>query len=950
MANPALRILGNGQSSVEENASFADWARAVGPIIAPFAILACAARSEMLLVALVWAVFMIPGLLAANLLFGPEHPLGRGVARLGLASVLAMFPFSVLSWTGCMVHWRLSTVLVLYAIVYVAIVAIAAVLLLRRGRRGESGKSKEATPDSAGEKSAWPVLPLTADAPRWTAVVTLVGIVVVMVGVCMAAPPLAEERVRFNPQARPDWWHGVLVGAIGSLVAAAGLVLGYVRRTREAADEAVASAAGEAQTKHAENTTRSKGKSKTKRRGARDSVARPAFGGVNLQVLLIALLWIASAAITVYIMKAAYSVSVPEMELLKRGALPWNVDDVAYVSEAVDYAAGQPMGEYEASLGSDHAMSHAAMSPLMAPLVATISRVTGVGCAALHHSVMPPLMFLVGMSCLAGALSVVFRGHRWAVALGMLIALMMILKSWDYARVVVEMIVYRAMQGKSLHLLLLHPLQLASVLLVLHRGSWRHVGFAVAVAWVGHTIHPLATITGIVWYSAAVVLSRGNWLHVVIAAAVVWVGHTILPLTIPGMVLYSALVVITLVWWRRSLIQVVALLALSCGFAGLFYYVSHLPKDKPPPASDRVPGSPIQSRDLIRVDTLGFTLDDSFADDLESGFVTDELSQVFQQHKLYLPANMRIPFDEETGAYVVGGAQGGYRIAPVDGGFDVYETGGAPIPRHDPFWAFGCNTLYHAGALAVPIILAFGLRRREILWVGLIGAAVLLATNVTPLGKLLNMALPTSIFWRSRWMLPALVNMAIVGVVIYWSARVLLRRGTGAGGPVLAFISALIAVGMFGVMLYNSTSRLVRIGDNPVRLSKFSPDMHDLVGLLGGEDSSAFVFGPFVVQHELPQLMPNVQLVFSREKFMRTADHPQYRRIAEGAFNQLSQGTIAPDLLRLLLSVYPDIDHFVIYNRGAGARSAQALEAIGWERVGRAGIYEVWRRPDASVD
>src|SRR5436853_6355280 len=107
-------------------------------------------------------------------------------------------------------------------------------------------------------------------------------------------------------------------------------------------------------------------------------------------------------------------------------------DDVSYVSEAIDAAAGLPLGRWEASLGGGLDASRSATPIVGAPLVAAISQATGVAPAALHHAVLPPLMILLGASALAAALAVVFRRDRWLVPLGLVVGLAALAKSWDY--------------------------------------------------------------------------------------------------------------------------------------------------------------------------------------------------------------------------------------------------------------------------------------------------------------------------------------------------------------------------------------------------------------------------------------------------------------------------------------------------------------------------------------
>ncbi len=891
MKTSVARILGMPDRE-DGRPTLSDWARALGPLFAPFLILVCGVRLELLKTALCWSFFMIPGLLAVNLWFPAKHPLGRGVARLGVASVLAMFPFGILAWLACTFHWRLPFLGILYGLVYVAI-SVALVVLLARGRN-------MATEDDGEQAQDYPL-----SAPRWLAGVAIAGIALVLLGVVLSAPPSANlpDGQRFDRDLRPEWWHGAVLGGVGSLLAAGAVAfaLGKARRTFVKGEQDEQPQLEPTRRQDARGRRRVKGADKTfdERLGEQWSVA------------LIALIWLAAAGFTVHIMQAAYSVSVPNMEDLRRGALPWNVDDVAYVSEALDYLDGQPMGKYEPSLGGTFDLARSSMSPLTAPLVAMFAAVTGVSPAALHHSVMPPLVFLVGMSCLAAAVMTVLRCHRWAVPLGVLVAVMLIFKTWDYARCVVEMIVYRAMQTKSLHLLLAHPLQLATLVLLIERPSRRHFGATAAVATVGYGIHPLAAILGMVWA--------------------------------------TAMLVGTAVGRRKALPYVAALLVIYCGLGGLYHHESKRPKLHPLAASGRTAGTPIQSRDLVRVDSYVFSIDRSLKGALEAGKVTRELIRAFNRHDARLRIDSAITYDEEEESWTIGNGNG-YRVLKKADRLDVYQRHGQPVLRHDPFWAFGSNTLFLAGALAVPLVLAFGVWRRELVWVGLIGAAVLLTLNIEPLGRLLNFALPTSIMWRARWFLPALVNVAVVAAVLHWAVLVLIRSPQHSAGMFRRFAASLVAIGAFGLMLYNTTSMPVRVGEKPRNLSKFSDDIHELVDLLGGTDASPYVFGPFLVQHELPQLMPNIRLVFSRDKFMRPAKEPNARNVALGVQERLSRGALTPEQLEVLLSVYPGIDHIVTYNVKDRVNSEKALEQEGWQRIARAGVYDLWRAPQSATN
>ena len=410
------------------------------------------------------------------------------------------------------------------------------------------------------------------------------------------------------------------------------------------------------------------------KRGA-SSTAGPASAGSRLVILL----WAGAAVLTWHVMAASYRLPPSPDDRPRHMYRPsWNSDDVTYVSQAVDCRYGLPLGKYESSIGSDRSLKRADLSPLVAPLVAAISLVTGVPCAALHHSVLPPLIILVGMSALAAALMVVFRGYRWAVPLGTLIAAMMICKSWEYERSMAEFTIWRAMQNRSVHLWLVHPLQLATLVLLAARPDKRHLLWAAAVALVGHLVHPFATILGVVWSATTCGVS--------------------------------------VLWQRNALPKVLMLLACYGLLGGGYYAASHAAKPGKGLSTGRVAGEPEQSRDLARTDDR-------------------------------------------------------------------------PIPRQEPRILFGWNVLFCFGAVATPLWLVLGRKNREFLTVGLLGAVAVAVCNVTAVGRLLNVALPMSILWRARWLLPSLVSIALVSFVLYWAFSVVLRRSDRTTTPVRSFLA-----------------------------------------------------------------------------------------------------------------------------------------------------------------
>ncbi|GJM26328.1 MAG: hypothetical protein DHS20C16_27430 [Phycisphaerae bacterium] len=871
-----------------------EWIRALLPLLAPLAICTAGVRVELVWVAIVWIVLLVPGLLAVNLFFPAPHPFSNLASRFGVATLLAMVPAAVLGWTGCMLHWTLTTYLWVYGLVYLGLVAGLAHFLAHK------------SPDESNESPPWPTFELGLNTSKIAAAIVLLCVGAVFVGVVMASPPSDEfkDSTRYDPNGRPDWWYGAAVGAVGSVIGGITLLVAGLRnRKDDAAESTVADSK--------EDRKDSKGsKSHKKTKSAPTSAA-----GLNANWLAL-LVWVAAFGMTVHIMRVVYSESVP-VPSKKSTTLLWNVDDVAYVCEATDYLYGAEMGRYEPSTGGKVPMSRAGMSPMTAPLVAMIARFTGVTPPGLHHSVMPPLMILIGASCLAAVLSVIFRNDRWLVPLGLLVALLLIFKTWDYARCEVEMIAFRAMQTKAIHLIWVQPLQLASMLLLVTRPGRKHLGFAICAGIVAHTTHPFGTINAMVWSTALIV----------------------------GSLLFD----------RKAVVYLLVMLALSCGMAGVFHKVSQKPKDGPKLSSGRKKGTRIQSRDVVRIDVERFTMSADMEEHLQQSDVSDELRGALRANGVGLPSNVILEPESDGVWAILYGKRPVYRIRRDDTKLVVYECEGKPIARHDPFWSFGLNTLYTCGALSVPLLLGFGFRRREVFYVGWLGAAVLLSCNFEPLGRLLNQALPMSIFWRGRWMLPQLVSGAVLATMVYWCVCVLVCGRRENLTALVSLVASIVTLAGVGGMLVKSSSMALQVGDAPKNLTKFSDDMHGLVDVLGGVEASPYVFGPFMVHHELPQLMPNVQLVFSRDKFMRRVDAKDFRSVALGVFNSIRKGSLNVAAFDRLCELYP-IDHVVI-DRPVSAQSrrrvrgqvAQVLSQKGWTDIGSSGRYQVWRSPTAPA-
>ncbi|HNO77954.1 MAG TPA: DUF6077 domain-containing protein [Phycisphaerae bacterium] len=888
-----------GLSPEDSKRTPTEWIRALLPLMAPLAICASGVRVELIWVALAWIVLLVPGLLAVNLFFPAPHPFSGIAARFGVATLLAMVPAACVGWMGCMLHWTLSTYMWTFGLVYVGLIAAIAHFLAH--------KKESESPDAP----RWPSFDLGLNASKIIAAIVLICLGVVIVGVVMASPPSEEFqfKIRYDQYSRPGWWHGVVVGAVGSILGGLTLLVAGLRnraaKIDESADEHGATAEDSGQ-------TRNRGKGAKSRKSSESAQAPIALLGNWLSLLI----WIAAACLTVHLMRVVYSESVP-VPSKKASTLLWNVDDVAYVCEATDYLYGAEMGRFEPSIGSNVPMSRASMSPMMAPLVAMIAKFTGITPPALHHSVMPPLMILIGASCLVAVLSVIFRNDRWLVPLGLFVALLLIYKTWDHARCEVEMIAFRAMQSKGVHLIWVQPMQLAALLLLATRPGKLHLAFAFCTGIVAHTVHPFGTINAMVWSTAMVV----------------------------GAILFD----------RKAVLYLLAMLVFSCGLAGLYYTVSKQPKDGPKLSSGREKGSRIQSRDVIRIDEELFTIYGDLEQQLQQSTLTDEVRGALWANNVGLPQDVILEPEADGVWAIMYGKRPLYRIKKIETKLVVYECEGTPIPQLDPFWSFGLTTLYTIGALAVPLLLGFGFRRREVFYVGWLGAAALLACNVEPLGHVLNKALPMSIFWRGRWMLPQLVSGAVLATMIYWSVCVLIRGRLEKMTPLISLVASIVTLAGVGGMLLKTSSMPLQVGDAPKNLTKFSDDLHGLVDLLGCVEANPFVFGPFLVHHELPQLMPNIQLVFSRDKFMRAADAEDFRDVALGVFNAMRQGRLDVTLFDQLCEMYP-IDHVIIdrpvsseSGRRVRGQIAQVLASKGWVDVGYSGRYQVWRAPTAKA-
>jgi hypothetical protein len=182
-----------------------------------------------------------------------------------------------------------------------------------------------------------------------------------------------------------------------------------------------------------------------------------------------------------------------------------------------------------------------------------------------------------------------------------------------------------------------------------------------------------------------------------------------------------------------------------------------------------------------------------------------------------------------------------------------------------------------------------------------------------------------------------------VAVALHEAIRALLPRGR-AGHVIGSGVASLAVLGAFTVLLAGTESRLVKIGPAPGDLTKFSGEMLGLVNLLGGLEAAPFVWGTREVTRELPQLMPHIKLVLSREKIMLRAADPQFRNFVLHVRESFRRYQLTEGELRKLLELYP-VDHIVtetLYRRPDPA--VGLLRGAGWQEVGQSGRYQVWKR------
>ncbi|HEY5923859.1 MAG TPA: DUF6077 domain-containing protein, partial [Kofleriaceae bacterium] len=254
------------------------------------------------------------------------------------------------------------------------------------------------------------------------------------------------------------WWYGALLAAVSALIAAALLY-----------------------------------------RRARHVAASPPMPRARWRLVL----WLVQALLVTYAMRLAYTMPPAD----ERRRLAWDNDDIQFVPQALDYAAGLPISGREAAMGHDIPADRTQTAIVGAPLVAVIARATGVSPAALHHSVLPPLLVLLGWMVLLAAFDVLLRRDPWRVAIASSAAMLFFVASWDHYGSLTQYLLFEAAQPKGFYLLLLAPLQVATLALVLRAPTRGHVALAAIAIVVGFLVHLIAAIFGLLWCGALLLLA-----------------------------------------------------------------------------------------------------------------------------------------------------------------------------------------------------------------------------------------------------------------------------------------------------------------------------------------------------------------------------------------------------------------------------------------------------------
>lgn len=462
-------------------------------------------RIETAVVGLVWMLLVSPGVIVLLRVMPSDHPLGFAPAAPAVVTVLGLVPFAVASLVGVHLHWRLAS------IATSAVVLIAALLLACLFPRAP-----------ARARLRRRALALVDDITPARARIVALGLFV------LAGGPIAWGQIKDTPQFqffRRAWLAGVVLGDVstrwwlGLALAGGGVLLIATAQTGR----------------------------------------RPSPG--SDWPIADRWAWVGAIAAVLWLARTAFTMPAPGS-----GVPAWDLDDVTYVAEAVDLLAGAAHGLYEPSLGAELGRMRSSVSVLGAPVIAMLSTLTGITPVELHHSVLPPLLIVLGASASTAALRVLLGSRPLAIPMALAAMFIVVGSAWDYGATWAQYVVLQAAQPKSIHLALLYPLQLATLALVLspvQRGqSW----LAIAIAIVAHATHPFASIVGATWVGAT------------IAAAVVV---------------------------RRQRVGVLlVLLAVCAALAAETWLASRAPSLPLLELTDRVPGELREARDLLR-DTDG---------------------------------------------------------------------------------------------------------------------------------------------------------------------------------------------------------------------------------------------------------------------------------------------------------------------------------------------------------
>lgn len=500
-----------------------------------------------------------------------------------------------------------------------------------------------------------------------------------------------------------------------------------------------------------------------------------------------------------------------------RLGVPWSLDDVTYVAEAVDAAAGLPLGLYEPSLGAELGRVRSSVSVLGAPLVATLSLVTGVAPVVLHHCVLPPLFVVLGASATAAAATLVLGARPLVAPLTILSSTVLTLGSWCYAANAAQYLLLEAAQPKSLHLAFL-PLQLATIARAAVRGGRRELVLAASVAVVAHCVHPFATIVGVLASSAALLVA---------------------PLL------------------RARPAAALLLLVLQLGLGFETWATSRTPSIPALETSDREHGELRESRDLLR-------------------------------------------------------------------------DGDAVRPVLDPTLALGADLQALLGLGLTGLAVAGARRRRELGVVAAISVVAVAVCFVEPLGRVVQLALHPSIYWRARWMIPTPLLLGLAAITIFDALLHVLRRNAAAVIAVLVIPlgMAATATAFQGHWLWP--------GPPPVQASKLDAGSHAVATWLARHDPG-LALAPARLSVELPQLASARRLVRSRPKALlppRIAIDDTRRVLAAFDADALDAAGLA-----LLLDAY-SLDAIVI--EASQPRVAALLASSGWFQCEVVAQYSIW--------